>query len=496
MATASIAPPSKLCCVFDQLQLQGNHPSWKTYDEDGHHEETECSVMMSPFLAYDDGYTFPNIYAEMHEMIGANILIYPLAELRRFAREGVALLGPPIDKLPTASKNIVKTYKANRQLVEACGLNKKLNSMILSTADDREAVAEQERMLIEEDDLWMLDHQSNRRDEDASDVVTVSVGDDSSTSTTFISSEDAWGLDPLDNSKVLAIEDRHMRLKGLVYMVQLDPCRRRIVLAFRGSVTDTNWVTGFQSDVKSIPNPNKRRCPTQESHVQIHSYFHDVLYSSHDAGKDDKTISVLQHILRDHVYPIAIKYPRYKLYITGYSAGAALATLFAFEAAAQLDSLVPKPVTLVSFGSPCVGDDSFLQSFQYLETLGKLRAIRVANQKDYLPLTPKISSFSVFKHGGMALNLMREEKYALSYPKVGEAKYRNTADVLDGLVDGWDQLLFSSLDWKPGHQVTLIEHSLREYNLRLLMNRPGLESLALNDLYAKRDLVGGLVPEV
>jgi hypothetical protein len=182
-----------------------------------------------------------------------------------------------------------------------------------------------------------------------------------------------------------------------------------------------------------------------------------------------------------------------QLYITGYSAGAALATLFAFEAAAQPDSLVPKPVSLFSIGSPRVGGESFLQSFQYLETMGKLRSVRVVNQKDHIPLTPKMSSFAFFKHTGMTLNLYDEEyQYAVSYPTV---KNCNT-DVLGDMAHGWDQVIFSSLAWKPDVQVSLVEHSLREYNLRLFLCRPALESVSLNDLYTRPRLVGQLVPEV
>jgi len=456
------------------------------------HSDADSSVMC-PFLAYEDSYRWANLYDELDAMIDANILIYPFAELRRFRREGVALFGPDIDSLPLASCQVVKAYDSNRQLIEACGFNKTLNCMILETAADREAVAEQERMMIEGEDLKMLDFQISDKkiDEESSDVLTVSVGDDSSTSTTFISSEDAWGLDPINNSKVLTFEDTFEK-HGLVYMVQLDPCQRRIVLTFRGSVTDASWVSGLQGTMESVPNPNIEREPTLPSHVRVHGSFRKALYEKEDG------VSVLQTILRNHVFPLASKYPGYKLYVTGYSAGAAIATLFAFESAAQPDSRVPKPVTLVSFGSSAVGDEDFLNSFQYLERLGKLRAVRVVNRKDPIPLYPKVSStsFSPFIHTGMTLKLNSKDDCAMSYPAVSADGTSCNTDVFHGLVDGWDQMLLAACQCEGGMNTTMPEHTLREYNLRLLLNRPALEAISLHDLYAKRALVGNLVPEV
>lgn len=56
--------------------------------------------------------------------------------------------------------------------------------------------------------------------------------------------------------------------------------------------------------------------------------------------------------------------PGFQLYVVGHSLGGALATLFAFEAAAAPDVDIPKPVTCITTGAPKVGNVDFLHAFE------------------------------------------------------------------------------------------------------------------------------------
>ena len=76
-----------------------------------------------------------------------------------------------------------------------------------------------------------------------------------------------------------------------------------------------------------------------------------------------------------------------QLYISGHSLGGALATLFVFEIASMPDDVIPKPVSCFTFGAPYVGDESFRRANSLLQSLGKLRHLRVCNHKDLV--TPK-----------------------------------------------------------------------------------------------------------
>jgi len=200
-----------------------------------------------------------------------------------------------------------------------------------------------------------------------------------------------------------------------------------------------------------------------------------------------------------------------QLYVTGHSLGAALATLFAFEAAAQPDSMIPKPISCFSIASPYVGDESFRDAHLLLENLGKLRHLRVSNQKDIVTIVPKISfRWNVFeqsshvgylfKHVGVNLRLFPEKilfpwdpsHFELSFPKIRSGYFSST---LDELKRGWDQSIFQNFSWNITHYLSWPFHSLREYSSRMKVNQDELKGLYLNDIYSKNDVVGHLVPQ-
>merc|ERR1712032_1724203 len=77
------------------------------------------------------------------------------------------------------------------------------------------------------------------------------------------------------------------------------------------------------------------------------------------------------------------KYDDYDLYFTGHSLGAALATLCA--TASSLSDDIKKPIRLITFASPHVGQPDFIDAFQYLEKNGRIQHIRVTNGDDIVP---------------------------------------------------------------------------------------------------------------
>ena len=76
-----------------------------------------------------------------------------------------------------------------------------------------------------------------------------------------------------------------------------------------------------------------------------------------------------------------IKYPYAKYHVTGHSLGGAMATLFASEL-----SMLGIKVTLVTVGSPRVGDSDFYDWFSTL----KVSHARLTNKKDIAPHLPLV----------------------------------------------------------------------------------------------------------
>lgn len=209
---------------------------------------------------------------------------------------------------------------------------------------------------------------------------------------------------------------------------------------------------------------------------------------------DGKLLSTHEALLQLHITPILQRYQRYKLYITGHGIGAAAATLFGFMVATERDNKIPKPVTVISVGSPYVGDSSFRSAHQSLESQGRLRHLRVSNYRDSMTLGPIFSSeWRPLKHVGMNLRLYdTDSAFEIDFPKVRSGFW---SSLIDEIRRGWEQQTLNHLNcslcdfnaWSP--------QSLQEYNRRAVSHKPSLRSLNLNDLYARPDLVGNLVAQ-
>jgi len=74
------------------------------------------------------------------------------------------------------------------------------------------------------------------------------------------------------------------------------------------------------------------------------------------------------------------------LYVTGHSLGGAIATLFAYRYANEVNFVDHRgPLNLVTFASPHVGDGSFAAAFKKLEKENLIRHTRVAISSDPVP---------------------------------------------------------------------------------------------------------------
>ncbi|KAL7546875.1 hypothetical protein ACHAWF_010199 [Thalassiosira exigua] len=428
-------------------------------------EGETSSLATSPFIAYDDGYEYPNLYDECDEMLQAATLVYPMASLRHLARQGKISDDGSILKVPLTASQVLDVVTKHEAFLKEDTLRREFYVDTLRAIRERHGIPTSPK--------------------DASGGI------------------DTFRAPQLDHTQLIAFDDEFEK-EELVYAIAINPLRKRITVCFRGSITNRDWATNLEIFMKDAPNPLKSHV-SQTSTVKIHNGFHDYLFSPSErgaVGPNGETLSEYQEILQEHVLPVIKEYPSYKLYITGHSLGGALATLFAFEIAAEPDSVIPKPVTCVTFASPYVGDQSFREAHQQLERLGKLRSLRIVNHKDIVTTIPKmafkLNAFdkdshvgTLFKHVGMSVKMFHDsgQSVEVSYPKVRTGRWYSA---LDELGRGWDQALFSNL-MNPKYITKW--HLVQEYNRRLDLHKAELQGMQLNDLYSRDDVVGRLVAE-
>lgn len=444
-----------LCDLFEPLQSEKVAPkdTPKSVDEES----------LSPFLAYEDGYKWPDLFTEVDEMMETCVLIYPLAELRRKVREG---------ELHDESGEILKTPLTHTQILQI--VESKKEELVKTQFGDEFYL--DVLKTVEERDMM-----SSPKTEEEVKPVNVSP------------------------STIVAFHDEFEQ-EELVYAIDVNRERKRVTVCFRGSVTKTDWATDFEIYMKEVPNPVKSH-RLQKPTIKLHNGFCNYLFeplSRGAKGPKGEPLSEYQEILQEHVLPVLNDHPGYKLYVTGYSLGAALATLFAFQVATEPDSKIPKPVSLFSIAGPYCGDESFREAHQLLEGLGKLRHLRLSNHKDFVTIVPKASfswnifggsahAGSLFKHAGVNLRLFEGAKsFEISYPRVRTGYFSST---YDELMRGFDQSIFANFSWNPSSYWKWPFHSLREYNKRLEANKSSLEALYVNDLYSRKDIVGNLIAQ-
>lgn len=110
------------------------------------------------------------------------------------------------------------------------------------------------------------------------------------------------------------------------------------------------------------------------SELYFHAGFYDYVFARTKDDTDPVNLRKYDEVLGD-VRALLSRHPGYKLYVTGHSLGAALATLVSFYFACEAD--LPKPIMCINYASPRVGDYNFRLAVQHLEETHQLRLVRV-----------------------------------------------------------------------------------------------------------------------
>mmetsp|Transcript_4393 Transcript_4393/g.7675 ORF Transcript_4393/g.7675 Transcript_4393/m.7675 type:complete len:429 (-) Transcript_4393:65-1351(-) len=275
--------------------------------------------------------------------------------------------------------------------------------------------------------------------------------------------------------------DDHGEHSRLVYGIALNKLRKRVTLIFRGTYSEgtADWRRNIQADPckVSLPEHLLEMSRDASSHIELHRGFYEYMFANKERSHKYQ-LERYEEII-DNVLGVLKDFPDYHLYITGHSLGGSLALLVAFHVACSDSPLVPKPVTCVSVGSPCIGDQRFLNTFRMLERSRRIRYLRISNSNDPVANLPP---FSWYRHVGINLNLEKDKGFQLIYQKECED-------------DNYDKYgrwktLASNFTSPSTAKAAVNAHYLTEYLRRLSREKAGLQGIYLEECYQDESIVG------
>uniref|UniRef100_A0A1J3EJL3 Phospholipase A1-Igamma1, chloroplastic n=1 Tax=Noccaea caerulescens TaxID=107243 RepID=A0A1J3EJL3_NOCCA len=163
--------------------------------------------------------------------------------------------------------------------------------------------------------------------------------------------------------------------------------RRDIAIAWRGTVTQLEWIADLKDFLKPVSG-NGFRCP--DPTVKAESGFLD-LYTDKDTTCNFSKFSAREQVLTE-VKRLVERYgdeeDDLSITVTGHSLGGALAVLSAYDVAEMGLNRTLRgkvvPVTAFTFGGPRVGNIRFKER---IEELG-VKVLRVVNEHDVVPKSP------------------------------------------------------------------------------------------------------------
>jgi len=324
-----------------------------------------------------DSYQYPCLYDEANEMLQVSMLIYSITDLRSLAKNAKMndkLKSPEtILDMPLTLTSCLKILNDNYDVMkDLLGENDHVYTMnSLNLIHER---------FQRHYDMTSLPSSSGYFDRIINLIPTTSV---------IHSSRD---IEVEQISPILTFVGDDDCDVDMVYAIGIDQARKRVTLAFRGSVTPTDFQKDAMISLNQQHNPLHDTDSDQPKQIGVHHGFYEYLLRPRKNGKNK------YQEIKNHVENVFLEYEYcrdYKLYVTGHSLGGALATLFSLYAASSAgshDAIIPLPISCISIASPRVGDLAFQAAFCRLEEMGRLRHLRIANDGDPVTMMPNATS--------------------------------------------------------------------------------------------------------
>ena len=253
------------------------------------------------------------------------------------------------------------------------------------------------------------------------------------------------------------------------YSITVDRSRRRVIVTFIGSEVPGDWFQNIGGKFQSVRNPHCLTQNKQPKKFRLHDGFYNSLWKEPSNGERTNKFTRIQ----TEVTRVLAENNHFELWVTGHGLGGSLSTLFAFFISAQQD--IPKPVSLISFASPLVGDNSWQKAFMMLEKNETLRHLRVTVREDFVPTvpyaSPLLTQWGDYQHTGIRLNLYKNQTVSLQHSYKLPLR-RGARNVTKKITD--------TLPW----------HELGMYDSRLRQALKALDGLTLPGLYEDANVCG------
>eukprot|EP00559_Dactyliosolen_fragilissimus_P002377 CAMPEP_0184862534 /NCGR_PEP_ID=MMETSP0580-20130426/6990_1 /TAXON_ID=1118495 /ORGANISM="Dactyliosolen fragilissimus" /LENGTH=483 /DNA_ID=CAMNT_0027360457 /DNA_START=69 /DNA_END=1520 /DNA_ORIENTATION=- len=404
-----------------------------------------------------------NVFSELNYMTNLSNVIYNLVFLRQMANQGKIVRPERFLEFPITMKNVADGCRENQdQLKELMGTNLEVVQRAVKSMRD-----EVKNMTEKRGHAVLMDLRKNRGNNGV-----VGVGDDSTD-------------------------------HNLVYGVVVDSVNRRVVVVFRGTTETKDIIADVTFGMIKYDQPYSGY-KKQAKHIAVHCGWFTYLFENHvensdvEVKKGSKVQSVKSFTIFDKIFELAISHlkrnPGFSLWVTGHSMGGALATLFAFTAAAKEHECVQGPVTCISVASPKVGDTRFRKTHEWAEQTGLLRHLRVANKYDLVPMIPEVPDLcfwssclfiiayhpaSRYRHTGVQINL-DPTTCEISYPKLSTGVSRVIYDLV---MCSFKVMCIAGSVFTLPCTGNLHEHSVPLYAERVAMHEEQLSKLTIDDVY-------------